>query len=99
MKRGEIIWEDKITIVRDEVSGKPKVTCEGLWSGKDRRMISRMLLKEMRASSNAVKHRHKQADLNEKRRKEALEKTRAAKKVKKELKEESENVRGQSKSE
>ena len=96
MKRGEITWVDKISIIRDEVSGRPKVTCEGLWSGKDRRIIGRMLLKAMRQSSNEVKKKHRQADLSEIKRKKALEEARAAKKAKKKLEEE-ENVRGQSK--
>lgn len=98
MERGKITWTDKIVIVRDEVSGKPKVTtCEGLWSGLDRRMIGRMLLKEMRRSSNTIKQKHKQADLNEEKRIKALEKARAAKKEKKLLEEEGKNGRAKRK--
>lgn len=98
MERGKITWVNKIVIIRDEVSGKPKVTCEGLWSGLDRRMIGRMLFKAMRKSSNEIIQKHKQADLNEEKRMKALEKAREAKKVKKLLEEESKNVRGQRKS-
>ena len=90
-------WIDKITIIRDEESKRPKVTVEGLWSGKDRRMIYRTLLKEMRKSSNAIIQKHKQADLIEEKRTIALEKTREAKKLKKLKEEESDNVRGQRK--
>jgi len=93
LERGKITWEDKIEITRDEVSKKPKLTCEGLWSGLDRRMISRMLLKAMRKSSNEIKGKHRQADLNEEKRIKALEKARAAKKAKKLLEEESKNGR------
>lgn len=106
MKRGKIAVE-KITIIRDEDSKRPKVTVEGLWSGKDRRMIYRMLLKEMRKSSNQTKIAIKEADLSEKKqlmidtiekkRLEGLKKSRDAKKDKKK-EEELENVRGQRKS-
>lgn len=90
-------WKDKIMIIRDEESGRPKVTVEGMWSGKDRHMINRTLLKEMRRSTNKVIQMHKQADLIEKKRIEGLEKAREAKKLKKLKEEESENVRGQCK--
>lgn len=90
-------WTDKITVIRDEESKRPKVTVEGLWSGKDRRMIYRTLLKEMRKSANAIIQKHKQADLIEKKREKGLEKAREAKKLKKLKEEESENVRGQRK--
>ena len=103
MKRG-IDWIDKITIIRDEDSKLPKVTVEGLWSGKDRRMIGRALLKKMRKAANTIIQMHRRADLKVKKeeqskldlkqkRLDALAKARAAKKLKKE--EEKENVRGQ----
>ena len=105
MKRG-IDWIDKIVITRDEVSKQPKVTVEGLWSGKDRRMIYRMLLKEMRMQANKIRQMHKQADLKVKKeeqskvdikqkRLDALAKARAAKKLKKEKEGEKKDVRGQ----
>ena len=72
MERGKITWEDKISIIRDEVSKRTKVTVEGLWSGKDRRLIYRAVLKEMRMAANKIIQRHKQADLMEIKRKEAL---------------------------
>ena len=109
MKRGEITWVDKIIITRDEVSKQPKVEVEGLWSGKDRRMISRMLYKAMRKSSNVIIQKHKQADLIaikeeipvvdsvKQKRIDNMAKARAAKKLKK-LEEEKKDVRGQSKS-
>jgi len=97
LKRGEITWEDKIIIIRDEVSKRPKVTVEGLWSGKDRAMISRMLQKEMRKSSNQIIQKHKQADLTEEKRTNAYNKMREAKKLKKEKEEEKKDVRGQRK--
>lgn len=97
MERGKITWKDKITIFRDEVSKKPKVTVEGLWSGKDRRMIYRTLLKEMRKSSNTIIQAHKQADLIEEKRIKGLERAREAKKLKKLKEEEKNNVRGQQK--
>ena len=104
MERGEITWVDKITIIRDEKSRLPKVLVEGLWSGKDRRMIGRALLKQMRKAANTIIQMHKRADsINRKeedkkleltkKRIEALAKARAAKKLKKE--EEKKNVRGQ----
>ena len=103
MKRGEITWVDKITIIRDEVSRQPKVEVEGLWSGKDRRMISRMLYKAMRVSSNVIIQKHKQADLIAIKTEEEpklskidiMAKARAAKKLKKELEEANNDVRGQ----
>ena len=106
MERGKD-WIDKIMITRDEVSKKPVVIVEGLWSGKDRRMIYRTLLKEMRRQANKIIHMHKQADLKVKKegqskddikqkRLDALTKARAAKKLKK-LEEEKKDVRGQRK--
>lgn len=108
MKRGEIKWVDKITIVRDGESRLPKVTVEGLWSGKDRRMIGRALLKQMRKAANTIIQMHKRADsINReeedkkleltKKRIDALAKARAAKKEKKLKEEEKKNVRGQQK--
>lgn len=90
-------WIDKITVIRDEESKRPRVSVEGLWSGKDRRMIYKTLLKEMRKSANAIIQKHKQADLIEEKREKGLEKAREAKKLKKLKEEESENVRGQRK--
>jgi uncharacterized membrane protein len=101
-------WTDKITIIRDEDSKRPKVEVEGLWSGKDRRTIYRMLLKEMRRQANKIMQMHRQADLKVKseeqskidikqKRLDALEKARAAKKLKKLKEEEKKDVRGQSK--
>ena len=105
MNRGDIKWVDKITITRDEVSRKPSVTVEGLWTGRDRLMIGRMLLKAMRKSANEILKQHKQADLLAEEsgevkvvvptKAEILAKARAAKKLKKELKEGKEDVRGQ----
>jgi len=101
-------WIDKIVITRDEVSKKPVVEVEGLWSGKDRRMIYRILLKEMRRQANKIIQMNKQADLKVKeegqgkidikqKRLDALTKARAAKKEKKLKEEEKKNVRGQRK--
>jgi len=103
-------WIDKIIIIRDEVSKLPKVTVEGLWSGKDRRMIGRALLKEMRRSSNQVKQMFRQADLIaikkeipvvdsvKQKRIDNMAKARLAKKEKKLKEEEKKDVRGQQKS-
>jgi len=107
VKRG-VDWTDKIIITRDEISRKPVVSCEGLWNGKDRRMIYRMLLREMRKQANKIIQMNKQADLKVKKEKpskddikqkrlDALAKARAAKKLKKEKEEEKKNVRGQRK--
>ena len=105
MERGKD-WIDKIIITRDEVSKLPKVEVEGLWSGKDRRMIGRALLKKMRKSANTIIQMHKRADLKVKqeeqskldlrqKRLDALAKARAAKKEKKLKEEEKKDVRGQ----
>ena len=105
MERGKD-WIDKITIIRDEVSKQPEVTVEGLWNGKDRRMIGRALLKKMRKAANTIIQMHKQADLKVKqeeqsklelkqKRLDALAKARAAKKEKKLKEEEKKDVRGQ----
>ena len=97
MERGK---EDKIVITRNKVSRQPEVVVEGLWSGKDRNRISRMLLRAMRSAAHQERQTRKQADLIaelEKKRLAGLAKARAAKK-KKNLEEEKENVRGQSKS-
>jgi len=109
MERGKD-WVDKIIIIRDEVSGQPKVEVKGLWSGKDRRMIGRALLKEMRRSSNQVKQMFRQADLIaikeeipvvdsvKQKRIDNMAKARLVKKEKKLKEEEKEDVRGQQKS-
>lgn len=106
MERGKITWVDKITIIRDEVSKRPKVTCEGLWSGKDRGMIGRMLLKEMRKSSNKIIQAHKQADLKEQSEEIIEEKPKEPTRIVKETvkrktfkRRNVKNVRGQRKSE
>ena len=110
MERGKINWVNKIVVVKDEVSKLPKVTVEGLWSGKDRRMIGRALLKEMRRSSNQVKQMFRQADLIaikeeipvvdsvKQKRIDNMAKARLVKKEKKLKEEEKEDVRGQQKS-
>ena len=54
--------KDKIIIIRDEVSGQPKVTVEGLWTGKDRNRIGRMLLRAMRTAAYKERQIRKQAD-------------------------------------
>ena len=98
MKRGEITWVDKIVIIRDEATRLPKVTVEGLWSGKDRRIIGRALHREMRRQAYKIIQMHKQADLIDQKKEDekllltqkridALAKARLAKKEKK-LKEE-----------
>jgi len=107
VKRGEIVWEDKIVITRDKKAKKIEVNVSGLWNGKDRRMISRTLLREMRRAASAIIKEHKKADLKvsqeeqnevelKQKRLDALAKARAAKKAKKE--EENKNVRGQNNS-
>jgi len=75
------------------------VVCEGLWTGKDRRMIGRMLLQEMRREAHKIIQIHKKADLIEQKRLEGLAKAREAKRIKKLLEEEKEDVRGQRNSE
>lgn len=108
VKRGEIVWEDKIIITRDKKAKKIEVNVSGLWNGKDRRMISRTLLREMRRAASTIIKEHKKADLKnsqeeqkkvelKQKRLDSLEKARAAKKEKK-LEEEKNNVRGQRKS-
>jgi len=100
MSRGEkITWEDKITITRgDEDSKKIKVEVIGLWNGRDRAVISRTLHREMRKAASAIIRKHKEADLLAEQgeevkvdvkptKAEILAKARAAKKLKKELKE------------
>ena len=100
MTRGK---EDKILIIRDEVSGQPKVIVEGLWNGKDRNRIGRMLLRAMRTAAYTERQVRKQADqankpkeINpiEEKRLAGLKAYWAAKKLKK-LEEEKNNVRGQ----
>ena len=99
MSRGEkITWEDKIVITRDEDSHKIKVEVTGLWNGKDRSVISRTLHREMRRAASTIIRKHKEADLLAKQEEEKkvdikpsktdiMAKARAAKKLKKELKE------------
>lgn len=103
MKRGK---EDKIVIIRDEVSGQPKVQVDGLWTGKDRNRIGRMLLRAMRTAAYQERQSRKQADqankpkvvdLIEQKRLEGLKAYWAAKKEKKLKEEEKKNVRGQQK--
>ena len=99
MKRGK---EDRILITRDEVSGQPKVEVEGLWTGRDRNRIGRMLLREMRTAAYEERQLRKQADQEakpksvdpiEQKRLAGLKAYWVAKKLKKE--EERKNVRGQ----
>lgn len=59
MKRGK---EDKIVITKDEASKKIEVKVEGLWTGKDRHRISRMLLRAMRTAAYKERQVRKQAD-------------------------------------
>ena len=97
MERGKINWEDKIVITRDEDSKKIKVVVEGLWTGKDRAVISRTLHREMRRAAHIIIQKHKEADLLASQGEEVKEvklskieimaKARAAKKLKKELEE------------
>jgi hypothetical protein len=106
VERGtKITWVDKIVITRDEVSKQPRVSVEGLWTGKDRRVISRALHREMRRQAQKIIQMHKQADLKaepksvdpiEQKRLAGLKAYWAAKKLKK-LEEEKKNVRGQRK--
>ena len=102
MERGK---EDKIIITRDEVSKVPKVQVDGLWTGRDRNRIGRMLLKAMRTAAYKERQVRKQADLKakpksvdpiEQKRLAGLKAYWAAKKLKK-LEEEKKNVRGQRK--
>ena len=100
MERGVIKWIDRIVITRDEVSKKPQVTIEGLWTGRDRLIINKALRKQMRKSSNTIIQQHKQADLLAKQevipsKIDIMAKARAAKKLKKELEEANKDVRGQ----
>lgn len=98
MKRGEITWVNKIIITKDEVSKKPIVIVEGLWTGWDRLVINRALRRQMRTARNEITLKHKQADLIEQKRLAGLEKAMAAKKLKKLKEEEKKDVRGQRKS-
>ena len=97
MERGKINWKNRITITKDE-ENKIEISCEGLWNGKDRRIIGRALHREMRSQAYKIIQMHRQADLIEEKeeqakielkqkRIDALAKARAAKKEKK-LKEE-----------
>ena len=101
MSRGEkITWEDKIVITRGEDSHKIKIIVEGLWTGRDRAVISRTLHREMRRAAHIIIQKHKEADLLASQGEEVKEvkevklskieimaKARAAKKLKKELEE------------
>ena len=100
MERGK---EDKIVITRDEVSKVPRVQVEGLWTGRDRNRIGRMLLRAMRTAAYKERQVRKQADLKakpksidpiEEKRLAGLKKYWVAKKEKK-LEEGKKNVRGQ----
>ena len=101
MLRGK---KDKIIITKDDSSKKIEIICEGLWTGKDRHRIGRMLLKAMRTAAYKEKQFRKQADQAskpksvdpiEQKRLAGLKAYWAAKKLKK-LEEEKKNVRGQS---
>ena len=93
MKRGEIKRVDKIVIIRDEGSEKIKIEVIGLWTGKDRHRIGRMLLREMRTAAYKERQVRKQADQEinkvevfepiEQKRMVGLKKYWAAKKLKK----------------
>ena len=96
----------KIVITKDEEFGKINVEVEGMWTGKDRIRIGRMLLRAMRTAAYQERQVRKQADQAnkpkvvdpiEQKRIEGLKKYWAAKKKKK-LEEEKNNVRGQQKS-
>ena len=97
MERGKIVWEDKIVITRDEDPKKIKIVVEGLWTGRDRAVISRTLHREMRRAAHIIIQKHKDADLLASQGEEVKEvklskveimaKARAAKKLKKELEE------------
>ena len=97
MERGKIVWEDKIVITRNKEANKIEVNVSGLWTGKDRGMISRTLHREMRRAAHIIIQKHKDADLLASQGEEVKEvklskieimaKARAAKKLKKELEE------------
>lgn len=98
--------KDLITITRDEVSKQPRVQVDGLWTGKDRNRIGRMLLRAMRTAAYQERQSRKQADQAnkpkiidpiEKKRLAGLKAYWAAKKEKKLKEEEKKNVRGQQK--
>lgn len=108
MERGKQTWENKIVITKDEATKKPLIQTEGLWTGKDRFIINRVLRRQMRKARYEVLKSVKQADQpkqsedskkeeTKKKRVEALAKAREAKKLKK-LEEEKTNVRGQQQS-
>ena len=114
MRRGEINQKNRIIITKDENSKKIEISCEGLWTGKDRHRISRMLLREMRSAAYKEKQFRKQADPKEQIQKVAIEgaenfdlteqkrltglKAYWAAKKKKKLEEEKNDVRGQQES-
>ena len=98
MERGKIVWNDEIIITRNKESNKIEVKVTGLWTGKDRGMISRTLHREMRRAAHIIIQKHKDADLLAKQGEEVkvdikpskidiMAKARAAKKLKKELEE------------
>jgi len=98
VERGEIVWKDEIIITRNKETKKIEVSVSGLWTGKDRGMISRTLHREMRRAAHIIIQKHKEADLLAKQEEEKkvdikpskidiMAKARAAKKLKKELKE------------
>ena len=100
MERGKIVWNDEIIITRNKEANKIEVKVTGLWTGKDRGMISRTLHREMRRAAHIIIQKHKEADLLARQGEEVKEvkevklskieimaKARAAKKLKKELEE------------
>ena len=97
MERGKIVWNDEIIITRNKEKNKIEVKVTGLWTGKDRGMISRTLHREMRRAAHIIIQKHKEADLLASQGEEVKEvklskieimaKARAAKKLKKELEE------------
>ena len=84
------IKNDKIIITRTE-AGIPKMEVEGLWSGKDRARITRMLFKETMRAMKKYKRdlANKQKEEEKKQKKiEILAKARAVKAKKAKNKEE-----------
>ena len=95
--------ENRIVITKAEGSVKIEVIVEGLWTGRDRNRIGRMLLRAMRTAAYKERQIRKQADQAnkpkivdpiEQKRLAGLKAYWAAKKLKKE--EEKKDVRGQS---
>lgn len=56
-------WIDRIVITKDVVSKKPIIVCEGLWTGKDRMIINRHLVRYMRKAASDILKLHRQTDL------------------------------------